>query len=434
MDKLAESVLSKINADEVAQLCVELATRRSPEGYEKEVGDYIYDWLDNNGFDCAKHEAAPERNNIVGTIRGDKTGKTLIFNSHMDTECQFGDADYLIHRDTERSYYDAWIEGGRVYGVDVCNDKGPMACFLMAGKAILDSGVKLSGDLILTAVVGEMSFTAVDEFKGPKYLGAGCGTKSLVNHGVVGDFAVVAECTNFNPTWVECGDVRFKVTVLGQKNYTPLVQHPQNLAESTNSIVKATRVVGVIEEWAREFEQQHTYEFSIGEYGGVVVPKVNIGAIRGGAPYWSIVQPGVCVIYLGVYYPPNMQPIEVERELRDKLAKSGIEADVEMYAAEKGNEGKGVEPLLESIEKAHVSVFGCKPGKIESVITSMWRDVNPLNGAGIPAVTVGPPFLVAEQYGEGSGGGAYLTVDDVEKTTRLYALLALDICGARASE
>jgi hypothetical protein len=55
-------------------------------------------------------------------------------------------------------------------GDGMCNDKGPMATWLMAAKAIKDSGVTLKGDLVLMAVFGDIGLEPVDEFQLPAYL------------------------------------------------------------------------------------------------------------------------------------------------------------------------------------------------------------------------------------------------------------------------
>src|SRR5215469_16930165 len=80
------------------------------------------------------------------------------------------------------------------------NDKGPLACTLIAAKAIRKAGVPLPGDLIVTGVCGEIGQEPVDEFTAPAYLSKEVGTRYLITHGIVGDFAFVAEATDFGVT------------------------------------------------------------------------------------------------------------------------------------------------------------------------------------------------------------------------------------------
>ena len=56
----------------------------------------------------------------------------------------------------------------------------------------------------------------------------------------------------------------------------------------------------------------------------------------------------------------------------------------------RGFEAEGHEPLVDSIQRAHDKVIGKPMETIDPPITSMWRDINVFNEAGIPAVTYGP--------------------------------------------
>ncbi|MDP6501791.1 MAG: M20/M25/M40 family metallo-hydrolase [Dehalococcoidales bacterium] len=425
-----KEVLGRIHGNEVAELAVELGSRRSPDGHEGEVGQFILGWLQGRGFNITSQEVATKRYNAVGVLPGTGGGLNLLFNSHMDTEFQFDPDDIWHHRDTDPIYYRSWIEGDRAYGRDVLNDKGPMACFMMASQAIKESGLQLPGDILLTMVVGEMSLTPVDEFQGPKYAGIGGGGYYLVNHGVTADYAIVAEDTNYIPTWVECGDVRFKLTVLGEKLYTPLIYHPDRMEEDPSAIIKMSTVIQALTQWARDFENQHRYEFALGGYSGVSGGKVNISAIRGGLPYFGIFSPGVCSLYIHIYFPPNTTPDQVQEELEGFLKGLGVKVKVEKYASAPGAEGKGVEPLLKAIDIAHGKVFGnsLPPRKAPQPLSSMWRDVNCFNHVGIPAITYGPP---AHYYSEARGAEEFFTFQEMETMASLYALIAMDICSQR---
>src|SRR5439155_672574 len=81
--------------------------------------------------------------------------------------------------------------------------------------AIKDSGVRLKGDLLLMAVVGEIGVEPVDEFQSPAYLAKEPGTRFAITHGGVADYALVAEGTDFGIVGVEAGKAFFKVTVFG---------------------------------------------------------------------------------------------------------------------------------------------------------------------------------------------------------------------------
>ena len=79
----------------------------------------------------------------------------------MDTAVR--EADVWTHRDPGNDeYHKAWIDGDELVGEGVVNDKGPMAAFLIAAKAVKAAGVALKGDLLVSAVVGETSHEPSD--------------------------------------------------------------------------------------------------------------------------------------------------------------------------------------------------------------------------------------------------------------------------------
>ena len=410
-------VWSKIDVKELVELAVEMGKTYGPTGHEREIGDFIYNWLKTNGFETVKQPVAGDRCNVIGYVRGSGNGLSLLFNSHMDTEFGGPEDIWMIgdQKLLETVYTGAWVDGNRIHGLGVINDRGLMATFLMAAKAIKNSGINLKGDLIVTAVVGEIGMAPVDEYQGPQYYGKGAGSLHMVNHGVVADYALVAEATNFALTWLENGAGYFKITVKGVGGiYTPHIKRPVPLEENPNAVVRMSKIIQAIEEWALEYEQNNTYEFEL----GTVVPKVNIGAIRGGLPYKPSKTVGMCCIYVDVRITPNKNPVSVKRELEQLLEKTGIKGTVEMYMFRRGHEGKNVEVLRDAIEKAHVNFFGEKPPKVASVITSVWRDVNVFNQVGIPAITYGPGIALTREGVE---------IDEFVKATKLYTAIALDV-------
>jgi acetylornithine deacetylase/succinyl-diaminopimelate desuccinylase-like protein len=413
-----DEVLARIDREELVALALDLANIDSPPGGEKPVSDYIYQWLRRHGFVTKQLGLVPERPNVVGYLKGSGGGLDLIFNAHMDVA--WGPEERRWMHDPDNPFYtSAWREGEQLIGNGLVNDKGPLACTLIAAKAIREAGVALRGDVIVTGVCGEIGQEPVDEFTAPSYLSKEVGTRYLVSHGVIGDFAVVAEATDFGVTWVEAGKAFFKVTVLGgNSRYTPYIDHPENPAENGNALVRAAPVVMHLEDWARRYEREHTYRFD----GGVCIPKVNLGALRGGQPFIPIVTAERCYLYLDVRLTPEQTAMQVQAELKAELAKLDVPTEVECTLYRRGYEAQGVEPLLDAVQGAHRAELGTDPGEVYPPLSSMWRDTNPFNELAIPAVTYGPAA--------GVGGGRFWTgVDDFVRAARLYARIALDLCN-----
>ena len=229
----------------------------------------------------------------------------------------------------------------------------------------------------MTMVVGEIGMGPIDEFQGPKYVGKGYGSRH----------ALVAESTDFGVTWVEAGAAYFKVTLHGTGYYTPRLPLRGALKDTPNPIVKMAAVIYAIEEWAARYEKNHQVEYPV----GVMVPKVAIGAIRGGLPFSPSLGVDTCSIYVDVRVPPPTSFGDVEKELKEAVLSAGFDGDVQLYMARRGYEGKDVEPLVESIRKSHRAIRGGECPPVTTPEISMSRDVNIFNEVGIPSVTFGFP-------------------------------------------
>lgn len=420
VDARAQKVFEKLDVDELVKVALALGNIDSPTGSEGPVGEYVYDWLIREGFETKKIALVPDRPNVLGTLPGTSFGKSLVFNSHMDTTIH-KDEWWTTRRAADAVFHTAWREGDTLIGNGVCNDKGPMATFLLAAKAIKDAGVKLKGDLLLMAVVGEIGVEPVDEFQSPAYLAKEPGTRFAITHGGVADYALVAEGTDFGLVGVEAGKAFFKVTVFGNDLpiYTPYIPRPTPIEKNPSAIVRMAPLIQRIEEWAYDYEQKNRYECP----GGTIVPRVNIGAIRGGVPYKITKTVQQCAIYVDVRTTPVQNPLDIREELRRLVAGAGLEGEVELYTYRPSFEAdpQKVEPLKGAITRAHQAMLGVAPKAAASPFSSMWRDINCFNEMRIPAMTYGPGVSV----GAGTFG---MKISDLVMGSRLYALTALDLC------
>ncbi|MCC7162139.1 MAG: M20/M25/M40 family metallo-hydrolase [Anaerolineae bacterium] len=401
---------------EAAELALTLGQINSPHGNEGEAGKFVYDWLEKNKLADKLQEVLPGRYNAIGRLPGSGGGKSLILNSHLDTAYGLEEDIWTAGR-FSRGDIEAWAEGDRLYGQGVVNDKAPMAATLLAFKAIREFKLPLRGDLIFTGVCGEIGQAPIDEYQGTRYEGKGTGSRYAVLHGVVADYALVAECTNWCMTATECGDLFVKVSIYGRAVYTPFLSRA---GASPNAIVAAAKFVEAFETWAGEYEKRAAYQSP----SGPVVPKASIGAIRSGLPYKPIETAGVCAVYLDVRIPPPGDPNAVLRELRELTLSLGLDAEVQAYLFRRGYDGENVEPLQDAVQRAHAQVFPNPPGTPDAPVSSMWRDLNVFNEVGIPSLTYGPPLGLSAE-----GWSYFIRRDDVNLAAQLYAMIALDVCN-----
>jgi acetylornithine deacetylase/succinyl-diaminopimelate desuccinylase-like protein len=419
INDLLREVDARIREEELVELALALGNIDSPTGEEGAASDFVYEWLEEAGFEPRRLALLPGRANVVARLRGSGDGPTLLFNSHLDTTIA-KEETLTTPRAGAPEYHSAWRDGRCLIGNGIVNNKGVMATWMVACKALREAGVPLRGDVVMTMVVGEIGVEPVDEFQPPDYLAKEAGARFIVNRGVTADYAVVAEGTDFSLCWVEAGKAFFKISVHGGEPplYTPYVPRPTTIEGSPNAIVRSSAVIKVLEEWAVEYERAHTYVCE----GGTVVPKVSIGAVRSGVPYKITKTPSICHLYLDVRINPEQDAGGVERELREAVARSGVPVTIEPFVYRRGYEARGVEPLAEHVERAHARVIGGAPGRPIEPITSMWRDSNVFNEVGIPTVVYGPGASVG-------GGNFAMEVDNMVTAARVYAAIAVEVCG-----
>ena len=87
---------------------------------------FVYDWMDKNGFEPRLVGLTKQRSNVLGIYRGTGNGLSFTFNSHMDVALGKDEVWRLKVAD-QKIYYQARVEGDRIYGNGIVNDKGPMA-------------------------------------------------------------------------------------------------------------------------------------------------------------------------------------------------------------------------------------------------------------------------------------------------------------------
>ncbi len=429
MSALIDEVLGQIDdqREELAELCLRLGNVYGPVGAERDTAEAVRDWYAENGIRSELIELCPGRANVVARISGSNPGQAaLIFNAHLDTEASGPDYDNLMQI-PDPNRIGAWREGDKLFGHTVLNDRGCMALFMIAGRALQRSAAPLSSDILLTSVAGETGQAPVDEFRGLRYEGKGFGSSYLVSHGVRADYALVAETTNFAMCWYNTGAAYYKVTLRGKNMYTPRLRRPaaeDDLAGHPNAIVKAAAVVMAVERWARRFELSRSADTPCGP----VVPKAQVGAIRGGIPWRPNRSSPYAALYLDVRTLPGEDIRKVTASLREAIAEVGVPFELDLIMSKPGTQAQGIAPLAHAVGTAYERVMGTPPpSAAEAAVVSMWRDTNVFNAAGIPSLTFGPSRGSAAVQGTG-----HFELDNLVAGAKIYALTALDLAAAPA--
>ncbi len=425
---MEQLVIAKIDEarQDLIDLCLRLGNQRDYGGHEIDVGRQVVQWLSDAGVEAWLQHLTDTSVNAVGLLRGLGGGKSLIFNAHMDTQ-GFAPAG---GPDVERKRRGAWIEGDLLYGQGLANDKAQLAAEMIAVRAIKSAGARLKGDLFVTGVAQETSaplFEGVSPEKrsgfGPRFgqIAEGAGARWLVQHGVLADFALVGEVSDFAVSIAQAGFLRVRVSVPGVVAYTPALFRGAKAGETPNPFERAGYVIVAIERWAREYEAENTQSFA----GGTFVPRAQVYEVSSSGPAWTE-STDYCHVFVDIRLVPGADPVAVQDSLRRAVAATGTACELRAFDFQRGFVAENAEPLLAALRKAHRRVLDRDLPYANSTVHSMWRDANAFNEAGIPAIGYGP--CTREVFGDFSGPRP-IAVDDLVATAKVFALTALEVCG-----
>jgi len=165
----------------------------SPTGSEQEMAERMREVLEAMGLAVSWQEVEDGRPNVVGRLEGSGGAPSLMFNGHMDTSYSGREAHL---RDKPGFQPHAEVRDGHIWGLGISNMKGALACYVEAVRAIADAGLRLRGDVVIAAVVGEIEKTQWgEEFRGAQYRGYAAGSRYLPTHGGIADCCILGEPT-----------------------------------------------------------------------------------------------------------------------------------------------------------------------------------------------------------------------------------------------
>ncbi|MFQ5693512.1 MAG: M20 family metallopeptidase [Nitrospinota bacterium] len=418
MTQAIQKAVRAIDEKALARLGMEMTAIPSPTGEEGEMGRYLAEQFRRRGLRTQVQEVSEDRCNVVGRLEGTGEGITLMFNGHMDTsysgrEKELHGPGYKTRPVVRKSGGEEWI-----YGAGINNMKNALASYLGVVDALRKAKVRLKGDIVIAAVVGEIEKAPIDEFQGATYAGYGTGTKYLLSHGGIADFCIIGEPTGFVVTPGNMGSVWIQFTTYGT------MAHAAWADRAVNAIDQMQKVIAAIRKWAPTYARRRAYQG--------VRPPVNIGAIEGGWRWRAVRVPVQCKLCVDVRLPPDVLPIEVFYELREVVRRlqardADLEVDVEVYSSNPGTDVPADHPTVRALQKAHRAVFR-RPPKVEcSVYIS---DAVHLNRYGITTVNYGGGGrLRTGGCGFDPLEGEHQSVRDMARATEVYVRAAIDLCS-----
>lgn len=333
------------------------------------------------------------RYNVYATFKGNKGGKSILFNSHIDVM----PADEVDEWTTPPFQPD--IRDGKMYGRGTADMKAGLMASAMAVKLIQDAGMELPGDVIITSVCDEE--------------GGGNGSMQAVMRGLKADGVVNCENCDGKLMLAHMGWVFFKVEFEGKSC------HSGGKKNGVNAIEKAIKVIQALNEMEHNWLLEYKHPL-------LPPPNLNIGVIEGGTAGSTV--PDYCSFSTCVHYIPNMmshnQVIREFTEVVERTAKGDAwMADhmpkIMVYQAGNGFEQKADHAFVETIRNAYQTQMGTElviDGCMCGNDARLWRNI-----ADCPTVIYGPGGLA-----QCHGIDEWVSVEDYLNVILVYAELILE--------
>ncbi|MEI2384025.1 M20/M25/M40 family metallo-hydrolase [Breoghania sp. JC706] len=342
------------------------------------------------------------RYNAIGRLKGAGGGKSLLFNGHLDTN--------PVTEGWTVDPYAGLVDDKFIYGIGVSNMKAGDAAYYCAVKTLIDAGVKLKGDVVLTYVVGELQ--------------GGVGTMAAIQNGVKADYFVNSEPSDLVAITMHAAALSFVIELTGD------TRHLSKREESVNAIAAACDLIPRIDAMTFRNAKSEVHRSINRAHVGVVH-----GALGKDLEEWRPPQVSDFVRIKGsARYAPGQCEEDVWADMRELLADlekrfPGLKAKL---VPEK-IEGRPLMPpfevspdsrIVKAINRAYESVRGEKQPTGAITPTRFYgTDAGHLYAeAGMEGVVCGP-------------GGRYNTMPDERvdipdflDMIRVYLLTILDIC------
>jgi len=361
---------------------------------EKQVAEFLNEYLVSEGVESKLRSVQKDRPNLIAVVHGSGNGKKLMLNGHTDTVPVY---------DMDIPPFTPKVVKDRLYGRGALDMKGGLGAMAMALVGIRRSRIRLDGDLILTAVIGEEQKSE--------------GMEDIVLKGPRADMAIVGEPTDMEIQPSHRGLEWLDIHFYGK------AAHGGQAEKGANAISMASRFV-------QKVEQDLMPRLRARKSRSTLPPTLNLGVIQGGQQPSSVADH--CVIKIDRRWIPEENLQQVFEEFYDLFDKLKVE-DPKFKAELKRDPSNMLtmthvpnvvnlaHPVVKSLGKAVMSVTG-RPAKLTSFWG--WTDAALLTHFGkTPTVVFGPGGAGAHARTE------YVRTDDLVKCTRIYSLVAVDICA-----
>ena len=341
---------------------------------------------------------------LAGTWGGDRGGKTLILNGHIDVVPP-GD----LRQWHGGAPYAGETRDGHVFGRGACDMKGGLVCNLFAVRALRAAGIEIDGKVLLESVVGEED--------------GGLGTFATLLRGYRGDAAIITEPTNLNIIPACAGALTFRLALVGR---------------STHASVRLEGV-STIEKFWKVWDALVTLERRRNAPGHPLMTRfelpypLSIGTVRAGDWPSSVPDQLIAEGRLGVALgeDPGAARAELERTVAEVCAADPWLREhpvvVDWFGGQFASGQIPAEhPLVGLVSGAHVDLGGAAP---EVHGAPYGSDLRLMVGLGhVPTLHYGPGHVKNAHAPD-----ELVPVDHLRAVVRTLVVAIVRFCGARAA-
>jgi len=399
---MSERVMAAVDGDRVITLEQAMVQIPSPTFEERALALFLCKYMRQAGLEVDL-QAVPVGDDAVGVqpvgrVRGTGGGASLLLSGHMD---------FWGIEEPERwrhPPFDAVQENGFIYGRGAKDEKGGLCAAISAAEALIKSGVRLRGDLIVAPVIAQLP------------VGRSLGARHLMASGVKADMAIVTENSNLGIATVLVGRVAAKLRMEGAPSSFD--------RQGTDFLARLTRLIDVL-----------------GPNYGAVSP----GGWLTFKPHESF--PGFpmlhyramelatrsCTVTMNVRTVPGQTAASVQGDLQRVM--DGLGGDDPHYRGtvqmmEPVHQPRMMpddDPLVQAIAAAHRRVRGSLPeiglGPRRGGVDDSWFFVE----RGLERTTVYGPGIEGPDLPDAPD--ERINTNDLIDCARVYALTALTLCG-----
>jgi acetylornithine deacetylase len=211
--ELARAIDARACLDTLAAMVRHKSYSETPG--ERVLAEYMLAQMQAMGLEAYLMPVEGERVNAIGIWRGTGGGKSLLFNGHLDTNPV-----------TEGWTVDPWgglVDERFIYGIGVSNMKAGDASYFCAVRTLIENGIRLKGDVILTFVIGELQ--------------GGVGTLAAVKAGLRADYFINSEPTDLKAITMHAEAFTFVIELQG------ITRHMSKREEAVDAIRAACDLI-----------------------------------------------------------------------------------------------------------------------------------------------------------------------------------------------